>query len=260
MKAEDLVVLDDKTALVEAAAERIAAALENVGERGAVCLTGGSTILPVYRRLAEAPYRARIPVARLHWFFGDERFVPADDSRSNARQARETLLEPLGVPAERIHAVPTDVKSLEAAAKAYQDDLVRFYASRHGGSAGACARALDPQKPLFDLVLMGLGGDGHTASLFPGKPAVEVTDRLVVGVPEAGLAPFVPRVSLTLPALASTKAMLFVVSGADKRDPLARILAGEDLPAGRAHANGAFTVLADRAAAPDPPPASKDLS
>lgn len=258
MKAEDLVVLDDKTALVEAAAERIAAALEWVGERGAVCLTGGSTVVPVYRRLAEAPYRARIPVARLHWFFGDERFVPADDSRSNARQARESLLEPLGVPAERIHAISTDLQSPEAAASAYQDELVRFHASRHGASAGACA--IEPEKPLFDLVLMGLGGDGHTASLFPGKPAVEVTDRLVVGVPEAGLAPFVPRVSLTLPALASTKAMLFVVSGADKRDPLARILAGEDLPAGRAHANGAFTVLADRAAVPDPLPASKDLS
>jgi 6-phosphogluconolactonase len=106
-------------------------------------------------------------------------------------------------------------------------------------------------RPLFDLVLMGLAPDGHTASLFPNAPALAEQERWVVGVNEAGLHPFVPRVTLTFPALASTREMLFLVSGADKRDILARVLSGEDVPATHARSDGDLVWLVDRAAAPE---------
>src|SRR5262249_54564955 len=110
---------------------------------------------------------------------------------------------------------------------------------------------LDPARPLFDLVLMGVGGDGHTASLFPGQRQVDETARWVVGVPKAGLEPFVPRVSLAVPALASTREMLFLVTRRGKREVGAPILDGADLPAARAHAQGDLVWLLDRAATPE---------
>ena len=110
---------------------------------------------------------------------------------------------------------------------------------------------LDPARPLFDLVLMGVGPDGHTASLFPGYPALDETGRWVVGVPKANVEPFVPRVTLTLPALASCREMLFEVAGADKRAILTRVLAGENLPANRAQSIGETVWLVDQAALPE---------
>lgn len=243
MTEREFVVLDDDEALVAAAAERIAAALEAVGPRGAVCLTGGSTIVPVYRRLAAPPLRERIPIERIDWFFGDDRFVPADHGLSNTAQAKTALLAPLGVSADRIHAMPTDMADPDAAARAYADTLARHYG----------ANRLDPARPLFDLVLLGMGSDGHVASLFPGTAAAQERDRWVVGVPDARHPPHVPRVSLTVPALASSRTMLFIVSGADKRPALSRVLAGEDLPAARVGAAGSALWLVDRAAAPGTP-------
>src|SRR5262249_48175839 len=105
--------------------------------------------------------------------------------------------------------------------------------------------------PLFDGVLMGVGVDGHAASLFPGRAELEESERWVVGVAEAGLEPFVPRVTLTFPALASTREMLFIVSGSDKREVLARVSSGADLPATRAYAEGDLVWLVDRDAAPE---------
>jgi 6-phosphogluconolactonase len=104
---------------------------------------------------------------------------------------------------------------------------------------------------LFELVLMGVGPDGHTASLFPNDPAVDETARWVVGVPRAQVAPLVPRVTLTLPTLNSSREMLFEVSGAEKRAILTRLLGGENLPANRAHATGETIWLVDRAALPE---------
>jgi 6-phosphogluconolactonase/glucosamine-6-phosphate isomerase/deaminase len=104
---------------------------------------------------------------------------------------------------------------------------------------------------LFDVVLMGVGPDGHTASLFPDYPAIEETEHWVVGVPKAHVEPFVPRVTLTLPALNSCREMLFEVAGAEKRAILTRVLGGENLPANRAHSTGETIWLVDTAALPE---------
>jgi 6-phosphogluconolactonase len=235
---ENLEVVADKAALAKAAAQRVAARLAAVGERGAVCLTGGSTPKDLYALLAA---RKDLPWARLHWFLTDERFVPPGDDLSNFRMCREALLDRVPIPPENIHPIPTDAPSPDTAASAYEAELKRFYG----------AERLDPARPLFDVVIMGMGPDGHTASLFPGKPAVEETALWAVGVPEAGWSPFVPRVSLTLPALGSCRDMVFLIAGADKRAPLGRVLKGERLPSARAWSEGAFVTLADRAAAPE---------
>ena len=154
--------------------------------------------------------------------------------------ARGIFLDRLA-PASHIHPIPTDAANPDDAAARYERELKSFYG----------ADALDGTRPLFDLVLMGAGPDGHTASLFPGYPAVEETARWVVGVPEANVEPFVPRVTLTLPALASCREMLFEVAGADKRAILTRVLDGENLPANRTRSNGETIWLADRAALPE---------
>jgi len=229
-----VVVEADAEAVARAAAERLIARMTG-RDRAAVCLTGGSGPQRLYRLLASEPYRGRVPWPRVHWFMGDERIVPEDDPRSNMGTARRLFLDACAAPGT-VHAVPTDAADPDAAARRYQAALERF----HG------ARRLEPGMPLFDFVLMGLGLDGHTASLFPGSPALDETTRWVVGVPQAGQEPFVPRVTLTLPALASTREMLFLVSDAAKRGILARVLAGEDLPAARAHADGDLVWLVTR--------------
>ena len=177
----------------------------------------------------------------MHWFIGDDRFVPESDPLSNMGTARRLFLDRVGAPRQNIHPIATDADDPEGAAQLYEDELKAFYG----------ADRLDPARPLFDLVLMGLGGDGHTASLFPRSPALNEKERWVLGVAKAGMEPFVPRVTLTFPALASTREMLFLVDGADKRTILGRVLSGEDLPAHRAYSDGDLVWLIDRAAAPE---------
>lgn len=235
-RRRQVVVVPDVEALAKTAAERLLARVAHVDDRAAICLTGGTSPEGLYRRLAQDPYRGAVPWDRIHWFIGDERFVPAVDMRSNMSAARRLLLDHVGVPAGNIHPIATDAASPDAAARLYEAELKRF----HGRDR------LD-QAPLFDLVLMGLGRDGHTASLFPDSPALDEQQRWVVGVEQAGLAPFVPRVTLTFPALASTHEMLFLVTGEDKRETLIRVLSGEDLPASRAHCDGDLVWLIDRA-------------
>jgi 6-phosphogluconolactonase len=244
-----VIFVADADTLAKTAAERLLARLppplpspaSGGGiRRAAVALTGGSSPQGLYRLLAQEPCRSRIAWERVHWFIGDDRFVPPDDPLSNMGVARRLFLDRVNAPPANIHPMATTAETPEAAARLYQSELERFYG----------AERLEPARPLFDLVLMGLGSDGHTASLFPGAPALDESDRWVVGVDRAGLAPFVPRVSLTFPALASTREMLFLVEGEDKRDILARVLAGEDLPAARAHADGELVWLVDRAASP----------
>ena len=250
----EVIVVADADALATTAAERLLARLPPPAmppplpspasgggvKRAAVALTGGSSPEGLYRLLAQEPYRSRLPWERVHWFIGDDRFVPPDDPLSNMGMARRLFLDRVKAPPANIHPMATTAESPEAAAQLYESELKHFYG----------AERLDRARPLFDLVLMGLGSDGHTASLFPGAPALDERERWVVGVEKAHLAPFVPRVTLTFPALASTREMLFLVSGQDKRDILARVLAGDDLPAARAHADGELVWLVDRAAFP----------
>jgi 6-phosphogluconolactonase len=235
-----IVAVADATQLARTAADRLIARIAANKDRAAVCLTGGSSPKKLYELLASEPYQSRIPWDRVHWFIGDERFVPANDALNNMRMARQAFLN-RWAPLVNIHPFATNWATPEEAAHRYESDLKSFYG----------ADSLDPARPLFDIVLMGVGPDGHTASLFPGYPAVAETARWVVGVPNAHVEPFVPRVSLTLPTLGSCREMLFEVSGADKRPILTRVLAGEDLPANRAHSTGETTWLVDAAALPE---------
>jgi len=230
----------DAKALARAAADRIMARIAANGDRVAICLTGGSSPKRLYQLLATEAYRSQIPWQRVHWFIGDERFVPSDDPLNNMAMARRTFLD-LRAPAANVHPIPTDTADPEQAARRYESELQSFYG----------AKQLDSARPLFDVVLMGVGPDGHTASLFPGYPAIDETERWVVGVPRAHVEPLVPRVTVTLPALNSCREMLFEVSGADKRAILTRVLAGENLPANCAHSVGETVWLVDQAALPE---------
>jgi 6-phosphogluconolactonase len=230
----------DAASLAEIAADRLLARIAENSGRIAICLTGGSSPKALYELLATDAYRGEIPWERVHWFIGDERFVPVGDARNNMAMARGIFLDRFA-PASHIHPIPTGTASPDEAAARYEDELKLFYG----------AAALDPARPLFDLVLMGVGPDGHTASLFPGFPEVEETRRWVVGVPKANVEPFVPRVSLTLPVLASCHEMLFEAAGAGKRAILTRVLSGENLPASRARSDGETIFLVDAAALPE---------
>ena len=233
----------DPAAMAEAAAEHVIARISENAGRIAICLTGGSSPRQLYQLLGTDVYRSKIPWQRVHWFIGDERFVPADDPLNNMGAARAIFLDQCA-PASNIHPIPTstaDPADPERGAALYEGELKSFYG----------ADDLDLDRPLFDLVLMGVGPDGHTASLFPGYPALDETKGWVVGVPKANVAPFVPRVTLTLPTLASCREMLFEVAGADKRAILTRVFAGENLPANRARSARETVWLVDQAALPE---------
>jgi len=154
------------------------------------------------------------------------------------RMAAEAFGTDAPIPPENLHRIDP-AGGAEAAAERYGAALAGFF---------GVARP-DPATPLFDLVLLGLGEDGHTASLFPGTAALAVSDAWTAPVPKPGLAPFVPRVTLTFPALAASRAVLFLVTGAGKRAPLTRLAAGEDLPAARVTSAGRISWLIDAAAA-----------
>lgn len=240
MSRPRIIIERDAVALAERAAERVVArARENTGEP-AICLTGGSTPKRLYQLLATPEWRTQLPWSRLHWFIGDDRFAPPDDDLSNIGMARHAFLDGCAPP-ENIHAIPTDAASPDEAAALYEQTLREFQTRHRADNA-----------PLFDLVLLGVGPDGHTASLFPGYPAASETQHWVAGVPKAHVAPFVPRVSLTLPCLAQCREMLLLASGHDKRAILTRVFAGDDLPATHAQsARGETWWLIDRAAAPE---------
>ena len=234
--ARELLIVDDAEALAHEAATRVIDCISR-SARPAVCLTGGSSPRRLYELLGAEPFRDQIPWARVHWFMGDERLAPHEPQLSNMGMARRSFLDRVA-PRENIHAVPTDTGDPDAAARAYEQDLRSLYG----------ADRLDPARPLFDIVLLGVGPDGHVASLFPGAPPDD-DGRWAIGVAQANVAPFVPRVSLTFTALASCRQMVFLVSGPEKQAIFARIERGDDLPATRIHSNTRTTWLVDRAAA-----------
>lgn len=207
------------------AAERIAAVAE---AGGSVVLAGGSTPRAAYELAAAADWST----AKV--WFGDERCVPPDDPRSNFSMAKAALLDRLASPPAAVFRIPGELAP-EVAAHEYAAEIFE-----HDGEP-------------FDLLLLGLGPDAHTASLFPGKPEIAQRNQLVTAVAQAGLEPFVPRVSLTVPALARAKEILFMITGAEKADAVAASFAAERsmTPAGivARKAHGRVTVLLDGAAA-----------
>jgi gluconokinase/6-phosphogluconolactonase len=235
-----IIRLADPAALAEAAAARLLARISANKEQIAICLTGGSGPMRLYELLATEAYRNRIPWDRVHWFIGDERFVPSGDPLHNMTVARQIFLDRCA-PGANIHPIPTDGASPDECAARYERTLKSFYGAGY----------LDATHPLFDLVLMGLGPDGHTASLFPGYPALKERRHWALGVATAPVEPRVPRVTLTLHVLGSCREMLFEVAGPEKRAILTRVLAGENLPANRAHATGETVWLVDEAALPE---------
>jgi 6-phosphogluconolactonase len=205
-----IVVASDAAALAEAAAGQLRHTLaEAIALRGAawIALAGGRTPRAIYERLAAGGAPA-IDWARVHVAFGDERLVPPDHADSNYAMARAALLARVPVPAAQIHRIEGERADAADAAAAYAATLTRAFAL----AAGAW--------PVFDVVLLGVGADGHTASLFPGTPALAVTDRLAA----PARAPSAPadRVTLTFPVLNAARAVTLLVSGADKADAVAR--------------------------------------
>jgi 6-phosphogluconolactonase len=242
-------IVDDAAALAVAAAEELTRrAEEAVRARGrfTLALSGGSTPRALYRLLADpgAPFRDRIDWRAVHVFWGDERCVPPDHAESNYRMAREALLDRVPLPAEHVHRMRGEEPDAARAAAQYEAELAGVLALAPGAL------------PRFDLILLGLGPDGHTASLFPGSAVVHERARWVA-------APFVPkfnafRITLTPPVLNHAAAVMFVVSGAEKAAALAAILRDglrEDSPVDLYPArivrpeDGELLWLVDRAAA-----------
>jgi 6-phosphogluconolactonase len=208
--------------------------------RFAICLSGGSTPRRLYQLLADAPYRDALPWERVHWFWGDERFVPWDHPDSNYGMVRAAMLARVPAPAQNIHGIRT-ASTPPDAARAYERVLKSYYG----------AEALDPTRPLFDVEILGLGPDGHTASLFPGTSVLEERDRWVAEVIGARAE---ARITLTYPVLESSRHSAFLVAGTEKREMLVRALASDEtLPAARVNPIGDLTWFVDEAAAPPQP-------
>ena len=224
MSDVEITVAADAEEAARLVAERLA---EQAGAGGSIVLTGGSTPRRAYEIAAElAPDWSGV---ELWW--GDERCVPPDDAQSNYGMAKKALLDRLEAQPAAVHRIQGELGRDEGAAE-YKHEL-----------AGVGT---------FDLVLLGLGPDGHIASLFPNFPTLDVTSRDVLGS-EAGHEPFVDRISLTLPRLCNTEELLFLVAGEDKADAVARALAGEPshaTPGSLARsAEGTTRAVVDRAAA-----------
>jgi 6-phosphogluconolactonase len=206
-------VLADPKAVSRAAAMefvRWAKAATERGGRFAVALSGGSTPRQLYQLLASSEFRDRVRWADVHFFWGDERHVPPSDPNSNYRMANEAMLSKVPVLAANIHRVRSEDPDGERAARVYEDELRRSFQLK------------SDQLPRFDLVLLGVGGDGHTASLFPGTSALAETRRLAVAVWVQKLNQF--RITLSLPVLNAAALVVFLVVGQEKADVLRRVL------------------------------------
>lgn len=243
-------VFDSAEKLDAAAAEHIAtAAIGAVAERGRflLVLAGGETPRGVYARLA-SEYAERVDWKRVHVFWGDERCIAPDHPQSNYRMAAESLLRRVDLPATNVHRIRGEAPP-ERAVMMYDRELAEFF--------GAATPAHLGSEPAFDLVLLGVGEDGHTASLFPGSPALAATGwAAAVRAPES--AAVAERVTLTLSAINSTRECLFLVAGAAKRHVVQQILSSsadaEDggsplLPAARVRPRGRSLWFLDAAAA-----------
>jgi 6-phosphogluconolactonase len=234
-----VVVLPDLATLSQEAARRISVQVrEAVQSRGrfTVALSGGSTPEGTYRLLGQEPYRSQLPWDGVHLFWGDERCVAPDEASSNYRLARQALIEQVPIDPENVHRIRGEL-SPQAAALAYRREMEEFFCG---------------PLPRFDLVLLGLGTDGHTASLFPGSDALQATSDVAVAVEAQYAGRPTQRVTLTLPAINAARQALFLVSGEDKAEIVARVLGRRQgsLPAERVCPTaGELVWLLDEAAA-----------
>ncbi|HWB12256.1 MAG TPA: 6-phosphogluconolactonase [Pirellulales bacterium] len=210
-------ILAGREELSRAAADKFCALAREAIQRHrvfSVALSGGSTPRDFYALLAKSdgPYRGQLEWDRIHFFWGDERHVPPDHADSNFRMANEAMLSVVPVPSGNVHRIPAEMPDADAAAQAYEEELGRFF------------RPEKDQLPHFDLALMGLGPDGHTASLFPQTAALHERHRWVVGNWVEKL--HTHRITLTAPVLSSAAHVLFLVAGADKAVALRDVLHG----------------------------------
>jgi 6-phosphogluconolactonase len=245
MVEREVIVCRDIVELSRQSAERFSRlALQSVEAAGrmTVALSGGSTPKHLYLLLASPDYQNRIPWGNVHVFWGDERCVPPDHPESNFRMAQEALLSRIQIPAENIHRMRGEGEP-QAAAAEYEKELQKFFGFNPVGL------------PRFDLILLGIGEDGHTASLFPGSEALNETKHLVV-------APFVAtlnsyRLSLSLPVLINAANVWFLVAGASKVDAVKQAFSdSSDLPAARVQpVNGKLIWFITRDAALEIPAA-----
>ena len=236
-----LLVTADAISLFEAAAELVVqSAAEAVAARGrfTIGLSGGSTPKALYALLAAQPWRDRIDWPKTHFFWSDERWVPPTDKQSNSRMVHETLLSKVSVPAENIHRIETGSGEPQESAAKYEQEI----------------RKIVGERPQIDLNLLGLGTNGHTASLFPHQPALKVRDRLVVAdyIDEVKMS----RITFTVSLINESRTILFLVSGNEKAPVLREVLGGpqntEQLPAQLIRAkDGKLIWLADAAASAD---------
>lgn len=238
-----LVIAEDLNGVAQLGADLFAELARKavaVGHDFAVALSGGSTPRLMHRLLAGAPYRAEVEWARVQFYWGDERHVAPDDPESNFRMARETLLDAVPLREEQIHRMHTEEAGASAVAELYEQELRQYFHLTPG------------QLPRFDLIYLGMGPDGHTASLFPHTPALHVADRLVVANPVAKLN--TDRITLTAPVINNAAAVAFLVAGPDKAPALAAVLDGphdpDEYPSQRIHpSDGELYWYVDRAAA-----------
>ncbi|MBI5434749.1 MAG: 6-phosphogluconolactonase [Planctomycetes bacterium] len=205
--------------------------------RASFALAGGSTPKRLFERLVKEHARA-LDWSRVHCFFGDERCVPFDSPDSNFRAANESLFEPLAIPRASIHPMPAEALDHDAAAREHERELRAFFGASE----------------MFDVAMLGMGEDGHVASLFPGEPALAERERWVVHV-ETRAKPPPHRLTLTLPAFARSRTVFFLLGGESKRDALHRVLEPRDdadraLPAARVTARERIVWFVDRAAHP----------
>jgi len=241
-----LQVFPDGDALAAHAADLFAqTARDAIAARGrfTVALTGGSSPKKTYERLAQVPLLAQINWANVFVFLGDERFVLYDDERSNYGMCRSLLLDHVPLAPDQVFPIPTSATTPEDAAAEYAQTLARVF-----------ARPSDGPPPLLDLILLGMGDDGHCASLFPGMPTLHTSDRWVIASPPGTLPPPVDRVSITFPVLNAARQVVFLVTGEKKATAVCGIFEGgatvEQYPAAGVHpTNGTLTWLVDEAAA-----------
>ena len=232
MTSVQIEIHPDRTALVARSQVLVKDRIQTaIAERGrcAIALAGGSTPQPLYAGLATED----LPWSKLHIFWGDERYVPVDHSDSNAGMAKAAWLDKVAIPSEQIHIIPTHFEVPTNAAQAYEQTITQAFGA---------------ELPVFDVMLLGMGDDGHTASLFPFTAAVNVSDRLVTVGEKSGE----PRITLTAPLINHSRCVIFLVSGSNKQTALAQVFSQDAddnaFPSRKIRPNGELWWLLDVAA------------